>query len=594
MMSVVTDQAFVTLATNDVYCRGALVLCQSLRHHKTTRRIVALFTPQVSRNMRSVLECLFDEVIEVNVLDSGDSAHLALLTRPELGVTFTKIHCWCLVQYSKCVFMDADTLVCNNIDDLFEREELSAAPDPGWPDCFNTGVFVYRPSIDTYNQLLQFAADNGSFDGGDQGLLNSFFSSWSTKDIHKHLPFVYNLSGIAIYSYLPAFKQFGSSVKVVHFLGPTKPWHHKYDAQTKSVVQENMSPSDSMFIDFLNLWWDVFTTSILPLLVEHGVVEKSADHQMDKHRRVRSQTKGGVVQIKTITPYEECPIATAGETQSYVCGNGKVSSHTPARALYLPAHPSDNHTHQAGDLQVTMKRQEEAVAQEKANMVLEQKAHPQSAEPVIVRQHGYFYVPRPEPVATSIPKIFIQLPHLGPPREPLKSKFLRRLNMSISADTSLSSMKMRREKLFLGTPLQFKKHHAVTHKPAANLTTGIIRPRKSALKTMKETVIPGPSVSPQQHYFAYKRTDNVRPQTMPLTAEPPTSSMEMVHDMEMLPPPVIPEEDVATSLADLSLEVEPMQSLPTEERRRWEEGNADYLGRDAFENIQKKLDRFLK
>ncbi|XP_072333448.1 glycogenin-2 isoform X24 [Scyliorhinus torazame] len=457
MMSVVTDQAFVTLATNDVYCRGALVLCQSLRHHKTTRRIVALFTPQVSRNMRSVLECLFDEVIEVNVLDSGDSAHLALLTRPELGVTFTKIHCWCLVQYSKCVFMDADTLVCNNIDDLFEREELSAAPDPGWPDCFNTGVFVYRPSIDTYNQLLQFAADNGSFDGGDQGLLNSFFSSWSTKDIHKHLPFVYNLSGIAIYSYLPAFKQFGSSVKVVHFLGPTKPWHHKYDAQTKSVVQENMSPSDSMFIDFLNLWWDVFTTSILPLLVEHGVVEKSADHQM----------------------------------------------------------------HQAGDLQVTMKRQEEAVAQEKANMVLEQKAHPQSAE-----------------------------------------------------------------------------HHAVTHKPAANLTTGIIRPRKSALKTMKETVIPGPSVSPQQHYFAYKRTDNVRPQTMPLTAEPPTSSMEMVHDMEMLPPPVIPEvgtqEDVATSLADLSLEVEPMQSLPTEERRRWEEGNADYLGRDAFENIQKKLDRFLK
>ncbi|XP_038674534.1 glycogenin-1-like isoform X4 [Scyliorhinus canicula] len=533
---LVTDQAFVTLATNDVYCRGALVLCQSLRNHKTTRRIVALFTPQVSRNMRSVLERLFDEVIEVNVLDSGDTAHLALLTRPELGVTFTKIHCWCLVQYSKCVFMDADTLVCNNIDDLFEREELSAAPDPGWPDCFNTGVFVYRPSIETYDKLLQFATDNGSFDGGDQGLLNSFFSSWSTKDIQKHLPFIYNLSGIAIYSYLPAFKQFGSSVKVVHFLGPTKPWHHKYDAQTKSVVQENMSPSDSMFMDFLNLWWDIFTTSILPLLVEHGVVDKSADHQM----------------------------------------------------------------HQAGDLQVIMKRQEEAVAQEKANMVLEQKAYTRGAEPVIVRQHGYFYVPRPEPVPTSIPKIFIQLPHLGRPLEPQKSIFVRRLNMPISADTSLSSMKMvhRKEKLFLGTQLQFKKHHAVTLKPAANLTTGIIRPRKSALKTRKETVRPGPSVSPKQHYFAYKRTDNVRPQTMPLTAEPPTSSMEMVHDMEMLPPPVIPEpgtqEDVATSLADLSLEVEPMQSLQTEERRRWEEGNVDYLGRDAFENIQKKLDRFLK
>jgi len=43
--------------------------------------------------------------------------------------------------------------------------------------------------------------------GGDQGVLNSFFDTWATADISKHLPFIYNLSSIAIYSYLPAFKQ---------------------------------------------------------------------------------------------------------------------------------------------------------------------------------------------------------------------------------------------------------------------------------------------------------------------------------------------------------------------------------------------------
>lgn len=37
-----------------------------------------------------------------------------------------------------------------NIDDLFEKEELSASPDPGWPDCFNSGVFVFSPSLETY------------------------------------------------------------------------------------------------------------------------------------------------------------------------------------------------------------------------------------------------------------------------------------------------------------------------------------------------------------------------------------------------------------------------------------------------------------
>lgn len=149
-------------------------------------------------------------------MDSGDTAHLSLMKRPDLGVTFTKLHCWTLTHYSKCVFMDADTLVrrekhhitvekaskstpktcyrrieficlhdfglrletqhlrvvtlpspqvLSNIDELFEREELSAAPDPGWPDCFNSGVFVFRPSNETHEKLLAFCSENGSFDG---------------------------------------------------------------------------------------------------------------------------------------------------------------------------------------------------------------------------------------------------------------------------------------------------------------------------------------------------------------------------------------------------------------------------------------------
>uniref|UniRef100_A0A2K5LXJ1 Glycogenin 1 n=1 Tax=Cercocebus atys TaxID=9531 RepID=A0A2K5LXJ1_CERAT len=179
-----TDQAFATLTTNDAYTKAVL--------HRTTKRLVVLATPQVSDSMRKVLETVFAEVIMVDVLD-------------ELAITLTKLHCWLLIQYSKCVSMDADTLVLGNIDDLFEREEISAGPDPRWPDYFNSEVFIYQPS-------------QGSFDGGDQGLLNTFFfvfsllfflrlslTLWATIDIRKHF--------ISIYSHLPAFKVF-----VVHFL----------------------------------------------------------------------------------------------------------------------------------------------------------------------------------------------------------------------------------------------------------------------------------------------------------------------------------------------------------------------------------------
>ncbi|XP_042164519.1 glycogenin-1 isoform X2 [Oncorhynchus tshawytscha] len=260
------DQAFVTLATNDNYARGAMVLGKSLRNHKTTRKLVVMIGPHVSDPCKGVLLKIFDEVLLVDVLDSGDSANLALMKRPDLGVTFTKLHCWTLTQYSKCVFMDADTLVVQNIDELFDREELSAAPDPGWPDCFNSGVFVFRPSNETYSKLLQYCAEHGSFDGGDQGVLNGFFSNWATADISKHLPFIYNLSSIAIYTYLPAFKQYGGNAKVVHFLGQIKPWSYTYDPKTKRVSGDMQETSTHP--SFLLDWWFLYSSSVVPMMVE--------------------------------------------------------------------------------------------------------------------------------------------------------------------------------------------------------------------------------------------------------------------------------------------------------------------------------------
>ncbi|KAL6420269.1 hypothetical protein ACFW04_014868 [Cataglyphis niger] len=255
--------AWVTLATNDAYSLGALVLAHSLRRVGTKYELACLVTPGVTATMREKLAAVFSLVQEVNVLDSKDEANLALLARPELGITFTKLHCWRLTQYEKCVFIDADALVVRNCDELFEREELSAAPDVGWPDCFNSGVFVFRPSQQTFASITAFAAAKGSFDGGDQGLLNMYFSDWASKDISKHLPFIYNMCSTATYSYLPAFKQFGEDVRIIHFIGITKPWLQYFDTLT-GVVQP---PSGSTHLQpLLQLWWNIFCEQVHPQL----------------------------------------------------------------------------------------------------------------------------------------------------------------------------------------------------------------------------------------------------------------------------------------------------------------------------------------
>ncbi|CAD5234781.1 unnamed protein product [Bursaphelenchus xylophilus] len=217
--------AWVTLATNDGYAVGALVLAQSLKAVGTKHKIHILYTSGVSNELREKFQTTFDDSTLVDVLNSNDSTNLALIGRPDLGVTFTKLHCWRLTQYEKAVFLDADTLVLKNSDELFERPEFAAAADIGWPDYFNSGVFVFVPSEETYKKLVAFGVEHGTFDGGDQGLLNQFFAGWRDWSSAHRLPFIYNVTSGAIYSYAAALKKLASDIKIVHFLGARKPWH---------------------------------------------------------------------------------------------------------------------------------------------------------------------------------------------------------------------------------------------------------------------------------------------------------------------------------------------------------------------------------
>ena len=86
--------AIITLATTEGYAMGALVLGRSLRGVGTTADLICMVTRHVAENTKNILGSVFDRIEIVDVLDSNDAAMLALLKRPELGVTLTKLHCW--------------------------------------------------------------------------------------------------------------------------------------------------------------------------------------------------------------------------------------------------------------------------------------------------------------------------------------------------------------------------------------------------------------------------------------------------------------------------------------------------------------------
>lgn len=57
----------------------------------------------------------------------GSSRHRALVGRMEPATVFAKLRVWQLVELDRVVLLDANTLVLQNADDLFERRSFAAA-----------------------------------------------------------------------------------------------------------------------------------------------------------------------------------------------------------------------------------------------------------------------------------------------------------------------------------------------------------------------------------------------------------------------------------------------------------------------------------
>lgn len=238
--------------------------------------LCALYTSAtVSKPGLRNLKRAFDSCIPVHTITGTSTQNLEIIGRPDLGATFTKLHLWNLTQYERVLYLDADTLVLNNVDHLFQLPkeiDFAASPELGFPDCFNSGVMLLRPNEDTFEELCKFAKTRESFDGGDQGLLNVFFgdgtrnhpSTFLTKEKDElsedskgwfRLSFTYNMEMHKVYRlYIPAAMRYQDEHRILHFIGKQKPWHFE-DGQVQ--LEEDAGPYDKFYADMVKRWWEV-------------------------------------------------------------------------------------------------------------------------------------------------------------------------------------------------------------------------------------------------------------------------------------------------------------------------------------------------
>ncbi|XP_054159120.1 uncharacterized protein LOC128957401 [Oppia nitens] len=302
--------AFVTIAYNNLSATNAVILANSLfltnnktmniKDEKGNRHLINIpFIIIIGGNINPILKeaiyMVFDEVI-TQPLD----VRVALLSDESIGIQQYKLQLWKeLKNYRKCLYLESSTLVIGKVTNLFDEcEELSACVDYLFPDNFNCSVFVFEPSLITYEQIISFALfhqkcqsqkDEGVAETLDEmTLLNQFFApKW------KKISFIYNfVKNDYSYTQIPAFMKFGDSIKIVNFghmvtqtgisshhLGTSsvQPWHIVFDLlvnnQQESVKSMSIDNYSKFYLNcFIQRLWPIIQTPLTPLLINrYGV-----------------------------------------------------------------------------------------------------------------------------------------------------------------------------------------------------------------------------------------------------------------------------------------------------------------------------------
>ncbi len=160
--------AFVTLLYGDSNDLGARVLGRSIDKHAFSSSLSSppekaiLVTPDVHPDTVASLE---SDGWMIHKVESVPNPNLRYTSR--LSGVFTKLllHEEFLEIYDRVVFLDADTLLLANIDELFRCGPFCAVMRHS--ELLNSGVMVIEPSKEVYLDMT--SKDLYSYTGGDQG-----------------------------------------------------------------------------------------------------------------------------------------------------------------------------------------------------------------------------------------------------------------------------------------------------------------------------------------------------------------------------------------------------------------------------------------
>lgn len=223
-------KAYITLCSTESYVPGAIALDRALHAVGAKYPLFALCSK--SNNARRMLEERGVNCITIESIAGKNSQNNDVCGHSNWKYTFEKLRIFGLTQFSKIVFLDSDMLIKQNIDELFDRPNLSACcagreygMDLGVR--FNTAMIVIEPNENVMDDLLPIleCEDFNDMPLSDNDIVCRKFSDWNEELLR--LPDSYNM----FFDLLPMYINDGVSIddmKIIHFIGAIKPWMAGY------------------------------------------------------------------------------------------------------------------------------------------------------------------------------------------------------------------------------------------------------------------------------------------------------------------------------------------------------------------------------
>jgi hypothetical protein len=240
---------YVTFVSGPFH-HGARALARSLAAVSDVPLLV-MCSPSADRTAlrASGLHCIdVPDVFNPNELEARNKRFAA---------TYGKLNAFRMSHLDRAVYLDSDMIVLRPIDELFEMDGFAAVADHGLDheyDRFNSGMFAYEPSAALFEAMVDRIHETASYDGGDQGFLNQFYSDW------QRLPHEFNVNKRWFAHHPNLFRL--DTTRVLHYVG-IKPWQH-----------EGASPYDELY----RLWFEQLEPEELievaeSLRAHHGTTE---------------------------------------------------------------------------------------------------------------------------------------------------------------------------------------------------------------------------------------------------------------------------------------------------------------------------------